>query len=183
VGGGVVTAPRAAHRLERPAGAHDALAPPDELFVVALRNPVLEGLGHHPASRYAERYWLPTLGPTACWLHRNLVARLEENPHGVRVHLPTVATEIGVGTGMGRNSPVIRTLTRLCDFQIIESVDGRLGIQMMLPPLSRRQAARLPEHLATELRSAADPVTSAVRRGTIGVACDRVARNGIEVDR
>lgn len=130
------------------------------LPVVPLRNPVLETLGHHPASRYAERYWLPTLGPTACWLHRNLVTRLEEEPDGVRLHLPTIASEVGVGTGTGRNAPIIRALSRLRDFHVVEIVDDTLGVHMMLPPLSRRQAASLPEHLAVDHRSAATAARS-----------------------
>lgn len=153
------------------------------IAVIPLRNPVLETLGHHPTSRYAERYWLPTLGPTACWLHRNLVTRLEANPHGVHIDLPTVAREIGVGTGMGRNAPIIRTLKRLRDFELVELADGHLGVQMTLPPLSRRLAARLPEHLGAELRPEGTVATHAVPRTGIGIPSDELARNGIEAGR
>ena len=122
------------------------------LAVVAVRNPILQTLGHHPTSRYAEGCWLPTLGPSATWLHRNLVARLEADPSGFPVHLPTLGREIGLGAGHGRNAPNVRTLTRLCDFHIAEIVDGKFGVHTMLPPLSRRQARNLPDHLAERHR-------------------------------
>lgn len=137
------------------------------LVVVGVRNPVLETLGHHPTSAYAERYWLPTLGPSATWLHRNLVARLDEHPRGYPVHLPTLAREIGLGAGSGRNAPVVRTLTRLVDFRVAEIVDGQLGVHTMLPPLSRRQAAHLPNHLAERHRE--DLALIRPRRSTAAV--------------
>lgn len=117
--------------------------------VVAVRHPILEALGHHPTSDYAEQFWLPTIGPSALWTHRRLNAGFVGGRNSYSLHLADLGREIGLGAGTGRNSPIVRTVSRLLDFHLAEIIDGRLGVSTMLPPLSRRQATRLPEHLAT----------------------------------
>jgi hypothetical protein len=91
-----------------------------------------------------------------------------------QLDLADLSREIGLGAGTGRNSPVVRTVSRLIDFHLAEIVDGCLGVSTMLPPLSRRQATRLPEHLATrhqELaragsrQSAASPARTSLATG------------------
>ncbi|HEV7864423.1 MAG TPA: hypothetical protein VGR20_17070, partial [Acidimicrobiia bacterium] len=42
--------------------------------VILIRHPVIEALGHHPTSDYAERFWLPVIGPSALWAHRRLTS-------------------------------------------------------------------------------------------------------------
>lgn len=116
--------------------------------VIAVRHPILEALGHHPTSEYAEQFWLPTIGPSALWVQRRLNAGFVGGRDSYPLDLADLGREIGLGAGTGRNSPIIRTLTRLLAFHLAEIVDGRLGVSTMLPPLSRRQATRLPEHLA-----------------------------------
>ena len=37
-------------------------------------DPVVDRRGHDPRSSYVEQFWLGTLGPTATWLVRRLVA-------------------------------------------------------------------------------------------------------------
>jgi hypothetical protein len=120
--------------------------------VVPIRHPVIEVLGHHPTSDYAERFWLPVIGPSALWAHRRLTTGLVADRSGYRLDLPTLGREIGLGAGTGRNSPIVRTLTRLVDFHLAEIIDNRLGVYTSLPPLTRRQAARLPDHLAQRHR-------------------------------
>jgi len=116
--------------------------------VVAVRHPILEALGHHPTSEYAEQFWLPTIGPSALWAQRRLNAGFVGGRDSYPLDLADLGREIGLGAGTGRNSPVVRTVSRLVDFHLAEIVDGRLGGSTMLPQLSRRQATRLPEHLA-----------------------------------
>jgi hypothetical protein len=116
--------------------------------VIPIRHPVIEALGHHPTSEYAERFWLPVIGPSALWAHRRLTAGFASDRSGYQLHLPTLGREIGLGSGTGRNSPIVRTLTRLVDFHLAEIIDDRLGVYTTMPPLTRRQAARLPHHLA-----------------------------------
>jgi len=116
--------------------------------VVPIRHPVIEALGHDPTSDYAEKFWLPVIGPSALWAHRRLTARLLTDHCGYVLDLATLGREIGLGAGTGRNSLVVRTLARLVDFHLAEIADNRLGVHTSLPPLTRRQAARLPDHLA-----------------------------------
>ncbi|MEW6473457.1 MAG: hypothetical protein AB1679_14390 [Actinomycetota bacterium] len=131
---------------------HGWLATRDGLVVVPLHNPVLEALGHHPASAYADRYWVPTIGPTASLLHRKLAGELDRHPDGYPVHLPTLAREIGLGAGTGRNAPLTKSLARMVGFQLAEVTDGQFAVRPTLPPLSRWQAAHLPPHLAEQHR-------------------------------
>ena len=143
--------------------------------VVPIRNPILEALGHHPTSDYGEQFWLPVIGPSALWAHRRLTAGFGNGQSSYRLDIATLGREIGLGAGTGRHSPVIRTLTRLVDFHLAEIIDGRLGVQTMLPPLTRRQAARLPEHLAARHReqaALADPRRSAAALTRMGVASE-----------
>ena len=123
--------------------------------VVPVRHPILEALGHDPASNYAEQFWLPVIGPSALWAHRRLTAGFLSGEHNYHLDIATLGREIGLGAGTGRNSPIVRTLTRLVDFHLAEIADCRLGVHTTLPPLTRRQAARLPAHLAERYRAVA----------------------------
>jgi hypothetical protein len=118
------------------------------LDVVPLRHPIIEALGHPPSSDYGEQFWLPVIGPSSLCAYRRLASRFTEAPRGFTVDLSKLGPEIGLGTGTGRNSPIVRALIRIVDYHLAEVVDGRLGVYTSLPPLSRRQAARLPDHLA-----------------------------------
>lgn len=104
--------------------------------IVPIRHPAIDALGHHPTSDYAERFWLPVIGPSALWTHRRLSAGFATNPIGFRLDLPTLGREIGLGAGTGRNSSIVRTLSRLVDYHLAEINDDRLGICTSLPPLT-----------------------------------------------
>ena len=141
--------------------------------VIAVRHPILEALGHHPTSEYAEQFWLPVIGPSALWAQRRLNAGFVGGRDSYQLDLTDLGREIGLGAGTGRNSLVVRTVSRLVDFHLAEIVDGRLGVSTMLPPLSRRQATRLPEHLATRhqelaragCRQSASPARTSLANG------------------
>jgi hypothetical protein len=120
-----------------------------EIEVVALRHPFFEALGHHPMSDYAELFWLPVVGPSALWAHRRLASGFLGDRASYRLNVAALASEIGLGGGTGASAPIIRTLVRLVRFDLAAVTDrGSLGVRPVLPPLTRRQAARLPEHLA-----------------------------------
>jgi hypothetical protein len=143
--------------------------------VVPIRNPILEALGHHPTSDYGEQFWLPVIGPSALWAHRRLTAGFRNGQSSYRLDIATLGRELGLGAGTGRHSPVIRTLTRLVDFHLAEIIDGRLAVHTMLPPLTRRQAARLPEHLAArhqEQAALTEPRRSAGAPTRMGIATE-----------
>jgi len=145
------------------------------LEVVPLRHLVIEALGHHPTSDYGEQFWLPIVGPSSLWTYRRLAGRFTEEPRGYAVDLATLSREIGLGTGTGRNSPIVRALIRIVDFQLAEDIDDRLGVYTSLPPLNRRQATRLPDHLAARHQLMA--------RRTGGEADRPIGGNAAEVGR
>ena len=45
---------------------------------------VIDAVGHEARSPYVERFWLGVLGPSSTWLLRRLVARLDDEPDGLR---------------------------------------------------------------------------------------------------
>jgi len=65
----------------------------DPLEVSAYNDALVEAAGHHPASEYAETYWLPLIGPSGLWALRRLVAGLERSPDGFTVPLRALAGE------------------------------------------------------------------------------------------
>ena len=50
---------------------------PAVLTIAPWPDPILDTVGYDPRSRYAETFWLPTLGPTALLLMRHLASRFE----------------------------------------------------------------------------------------------------------
>ena len=101
------------------------------------------------------------LGPSCVLAARRLVAWLEAEPAGFEVSLVALAGTLGLGSGTGRNAPVVRTLTRLVDFQIA-TVGESYAIRRVFPPLAARQIARLPDHLA--VAHAVDRTAAVMRR-------------------
>jgi hypothetical protein len=137
-----------------PADAASWLSGHTTIAIVPIRHPVIEALGHAPTSEYAEGFWLPVVGPSALWVHRRLTAGFATHHSGYQLNLATLGREVGLGAGTGRNAPVVRTIRRLVDFHLAEIVDEeQLAVYTRLPPLTRRQAARLPAHLAVRHRS------------------------------
>jgi hypothetical protein len=130
-------------------------AEPDTLQIRPWADPVIDTLGHDPRSLYAELFWLPTLGPTALLLIRHLAHRfdLAGVDDGVVVELPVSATAqaLGLGPRSTPNSPLVRSLGRLVQFDLaIVQRDGTVAVRRTLPPLNRRHVQRLPAHLAEE---------------------------------
>ena len=115
------------------------------LEVVSWTDPFLAQHGYDPRSAYVERFWLGVLGPSAVWLLRRLARGLEEHPDGFRINLADTARALGLGEGTGRNSMVVRTVDRTCQFGVAQ-LHGRdrLAVRSHVAPLNARQLKRLP---------------------------------------
>lgn len=119
----------------------------DPLHVVALADPVIDQLGHDVRSAYVETYWLPILGPSAIWAARRLVNWLGDGD-GIDVPLEAFGRSLGLGGGVARHSPVVRTLARLVDFGMAATGGRSYAIRRRFPPLAARHLDRLPGYLA-----------------------------------
>jgi len=126
--------------------------PTDTLSVRPWPDSVIDAVGHDPRSAYVETYWLGVLGPSTTWLLRRLAAWLEAEPAGFELGVADTARSLGL-TGTGRNSPFMRSLVRCCQFGLATPHGpGEIAVRRKLPPLNRRQLARLPEVLQEEHR-------------------------------
>lgn len=121
---------------------------PAELVVTPWVDPVIDTLGFDPRSWYAETFWLPTLGPTSLLLLRHLADRFDRDPEGVRLPVSDTSAALGLGAREGNNSPLLRSIGRLVQFDLAHD-DGRghVRVRRVLPPVNRRHVRRLPAHL------------------------------------
>src|SRR5579872_2413334 len=90
-----------------------ALLDPAQMAVLQVEpwaDPLIDRLGHDPRSHYAERFWLPVLGPSTMWLLRRIASGLERQPEGFEMDLGAAAKALGLGSTErhGRNSPFMR---------------------------------------------------------------------------
>jgi hypothetical protein len=117
------------------------------LQILPWADPVIDQVGYDARSRYVERFWLGILGPSATWLLRYLVDRLEEAPGGYPLDLDECATALGLGRYRGSSSAFPRTIARCCQFGTSRLTDNNgatsLEVRRRLPPLTRRQVRRL----------------------------------------
>ncbi|HET9770597.1 MAG TPA: hypothetical protein VFS16_06895, partial [Acidimicrobiia bacterium] len=115
-------------------------------------DPVIDTLGHDPRAPYPERYWLPTLGPTALFLLRYIAARFDRAPDGFVLSLGETSRCLGLGDRDGPNSPVARSLARLVQFDLaaFEVEGATLAVRRSVPPINRRHIRRLPPVLQEE---------------------------------
>ena len=121
---------------------------PETLWVETLVDPATDAVGHDPRSDYVEQFWLPALGPSTTWMLRYLVARLEAEPSGTEARLAEMASRLGLGQRLGRNSPMMRSIQRAEQFGMAATTaPGRLAVRRRLPDLSRRQVEQLPPAL------------------------------------
>lgn len=115
------------------------------LTVVPWHDPFLAQRGYDPRSAYVERFWLGVLGPSATWLLRRLTRGLDEHPAGFRINLADTARALGLGQGTGRNSMVVRTVERMCQFGTAQlHARDHLAVRLHIAPLNARQLQRLP---------------------------------------
>jgi hypothetical protein len=132
--------------VEAPLRPAPTFVPLDSINVTAWPDEVIDAVGHHPCSPYVETFWLGVLGPSTTFLLRHLVTTLETTPHGFELDLPTTARRLGLGDKGGRNSPFMRSLARLVQFELAQLEDAdHFAVRRRVPPLNRRQVLRLPE--------------------------------------
>jgi hypothetical protein len=138
--------------------------------VMPWPDPVLDAIGHDPRSWYVETFWLPTLGPTALLLLRHLADRFEDSPKGIDLPIADTAAALGLGPREGQQSPLVRSLTRLQQFELACSDgDVTIAVRTTLPPVHRRHVRRLPtglqaRHAEWVEEQATKPVELARRR-------------------
>ncbi|HVE47504.1 MAG TPA: hypothetical protein VNA57_12260 [Acidimicrobiales bacterium] len=137
--------------LVSPAPVPVAVPALEALTIRPWPDPVIDSLGHDPRSHYVETYWLGVLGPSTTWLLRRLVASFEASPAGFELPLADTARCLGLGDKGGRNSPFMRALARLVQFDLAQHQgDSVLAVRRKVPPLNRRQVQRLPSTLQAE---------------------------------
>ena len=121
---------------------------PVAIRVTPWPDPVLDLLGHDPRSWYAETFWLPTLGPTALLLMRHLADRFEQTPDGVDLPVADTAAALGLAPRETQNSPLMKTLFRLRQFELAcTENETTISVRRTLPPVQRRHVRRLPAPL------------------------------------
>lgn len=139
-------------------------SPAPVLKIESLADPVVEAAGHDPRSAYAHEFWLPLLGPSVMAVTRKLLELMESAGGPATVELAELAASVGLGchvtaTGVSRNSRIVATLGRMCQFGLAEAHSGAGGttlfrVRTAWAPLTRRQAERLPAHLLARLAAA-----------------------------
>src|SRR5436189_5998321 len=100
---------------------------PATLVIKPWTDPIIDTLGHDPRSWYVEPFWLPTLGPTALLLLRHLADRFDRDPKGVELPVADTSAALGLGPREGQQSPLIRSLVRLQQFDLACS-DGEATV-------------------------------------------------------
>jgi hypothetical protein len=114
-------------------------------------DPVIDTIGHDPRAPYPERFWLPTLGPTALLLLRHLAHRFDRAPGGFALDLAEASRCLGLGERGGRSSPLARSLGRLVQFDLAEEHgDDALAVRRHVPPINRRHVRSLPPSVQEE---------------------------------
>lgn len=134
-------------KRQRGPGRHTPVFPETRLRVTAWPDPVLDALGHDPRSAYVEQFWLSVLGPSALFLLRRLASRLEAEPDGFDLDAEQWAAELGLGARGGQHGPFWRSLDRVCRFGAARRHGPTLQVHRRLPPLTVRQANRMPDHM------------------------------------
>ncbi len=118
----------------------------DTLAIRPWPDDVIDSLGFDPRAPYVERFWLGVLGPSTTWLLRRIAAGFDQAPEGFDISLGETAQALGLGDRGGRHSPFLRTVNRMIQFELarVEAAGaGELAVRRRLPPLNRRQLARL----------------------------------------
>jgi len=132
-----------------------------QLVVRPWVDPVVEANGFAVCSPYVETVVLPILGPSATLCLRRLGTWVAVEPRGVSVDLAALAGDLGLGRGIGRQSPIRRTLDRLCQFGMSAWQGRDLMVRTAVAPVTERQLSRLSPQVVLAHRSM---VTSLVSR-------------------
>ena len=113
-------------------------------------DPVVDQRGHDPRSSYVERFWLGTLGPTATWLVRRLVAGFDDQPDGYELDLATTAQMLGLSYSKGASSAFAKAFGRCIMFGLAHQRSDGYAVRRLLPDVARRHLSRMPNVLQQE---------------------------------
>lgn len=122
----------------------DLALPTSHVRIWPWIDPVVDGRGHDPRSHYVERFWLGTLGPTAAWLLRRLVAGLDEHPDGYVLDMEAAAQSLGLSYTRGASSPFGKAFSRCIKFGLAHQRSDGYAVRRRIPDLTRRHLVRLP---------------------------------------
>jgi hypothetical protein len=78
--------------------------------------------------------WLSVLGPSATWTWQRLARHATHIP-GTAIDTTDLAVSIGLGEGLGRTSPLSRTLNRLVVHHAAYCAGHTLAVRVALPDL------------------------------------------------
>ena len=135
---------------------------PDVMTVTVDSSPHLKAHGHHLFSSYAERFWLPTIGPSSFLLLRRLNhERMDQQRSFFTIERDYLARSVGLGAGQTR---IRQVLKRLAIFRLVDLDHLGFHFPTYLPALHRGQVARLHNMIAAEHQTHyAVPVEELVR--------------------
>ena len=152
------------------------LPTPERMQVIALHNPATDTKGHRPGSPYIEHVYVSSLGPSATWLWQRLARVATARPSTI-IDMADLAGSLGLGTNLGPNSAMSRTVNRLVLFDGARRAGNTLAVRLALPDMPPNRLARLPasvriahQHLGGSPRPALDTSGSDATRITEGVA-------------
>lgn len=120
---------------------------PLTLSVTPWLDATVESLGYPTRSDYVEWFWLPVLGPSATWLLRRIDFGFDEFPEGYMLDVLATARAIGVAGRNDVGTIFARALERLNTFGLAHGSNSAFAVRRVLPPVSHRHLARMPEHL------------------------------------
>lgn len=122
------------------------IEPNSRLVIHAHPHPSLEvrRAGFSLDHRYVEQCWAPLIGPSSTLLLRRLPWLWREGT-SVSVDVGELGRSLGLGSAVGRNTKISRTLQRVVHFGFGEPcAPGELDVYTEVLPLSERQLARVP---------------------------------------
>jgi hypothetical protein len=116
----------------------------DILTIEPWEDDVIDRTGFDPRSPYVERFWLGVIGPSTTWLLRRVASGFDSAPGGFAMPLSDTARALGLGDKGGRNSPFLRTVNRMVQFELARVLGpDNLAVRRRVPPLARRHLVRL----------------------------------------
>lgn len=120
------------------------------LKVRPLVDPIVDEYGFDFRSRYVERFWLSSLGPSTTLLLRRVAEGFDLAPDGFELDLASTAGGLGLAARGGKHSPFMRALTRTTKFGLARLHGENYEVRRRIPPLNLAQLSRLPEELRAE---------------------------------